>query len=80
MRGVDSALPRCAFAFARFSIQLGCALIEDVGLGDSGFVRALSIQLDLVGLKRLEGLAGGDVALSSGVLTVYADATDLLRL
>jgi hypothetical protein len=79
--GVDSALARPAFAFARFAIQLGCAFVAELGLGDSARVSALSIQLDFVGLKRFEGLLGGDVA-DSSAFTVYdvRDATDLLRL
>ena len=81
--GVDSALALSAFAFAMLAIQLGWAFFADadVGFGDSGRVSALSIQLDFVGLKRFDGLLGGEAA-SSSALTVYdvKDATDLLRL
>lgn len=62
-RGVESALPLCALARAMFSIQLGCDdFVGDAGLGASGFANALSIQLDLLGLQRFEGLVGGEVA------------------
>jgi hypothetical protein len=49
-----------------FSIQLGCAGLEAASLGDSGLVaRALSIQLDLLGLNRFEGLPNGDLSAPS---------------
>jgi hypothetical protein len=60
MVGTTSVLPLCAFARAMFSIQLGCAGREAATLGESGFARALSIQLDLFGLNRFEGLPKGD--------------------
>jgi len=80
VRGVDSALARSAFALAIFTIQPGCAFRAVLGLGDSGFVKALSIQLDFVGLKRLVGLLGGDAAAGSSAVVPYVEATDLLRL
>lgn len=46
-------------------IQLGWLFRAVDGLGDSGFVIALSSQLDFVGLHRLEGLEGGEVWPSS---------------
>lgn len=55
-----SALVLLAFARAIFSIQLGCVDFAGVNLGESGLARALSIQLDLFGLNRLEGLPRGD--------------------
>lgn len=59
--GTISVLALCAFARAMFSIQLGCAGLEAASLGDSGLVaRALSTQLDLLGLNRFEGLPRGD--------------------
>lgn len=81
-RGVESALPLCAFARAMFSIQLGCEFfVGDAGLGESGLASALSIQLDLFGLQRFDGLVGGEVAPSCSVLFVmYVEATDLLLL
>lgn len=60
--GTTSVLALCAFAFAMFSIQLGCAGREAASLGESGLARALSIQLDLLGLKRFEGLPRGDLS------------------
>lgn len=57
-----STLFLCAFARAMFSIQLGCAGREGVSLGESGLASALSIQLDLFGLKRLDGLPKGDLS------------------
>ena len=77
-RGVESALARSAFALAMFAIQLGCAFFAALGLGDSGRVSALSIQLDFVGLKRFEGLPGGEVAPSSPA-ALCEEKTDLLR-
>jgi hypothetical protein len=59
--GTISVLDLCAFARAMFSIQLGCAGLEAASLGESGLARALSIQLDLLGLNRLEGLPIGDL-------------------
>jgi len=60
--GTISVLALCAFARAMFSIQLGCAGLEAASLGDSGLVAsALSIQLDLFGLNRFEGLPRGDL-------------------
>jgi hypothetical protein len=59
--GTTSVLVLCAFARAMFSIQLGCAGREAASLGESGLARALSIQLDLFGLKRFEGLPKGDL-------------------
>jgi hypothetical protein len=58
--GTTSVLVLCAFARAMFSIQLGCAGRDAASLGESGLARALSIQLDLFGLNRLEGLPKGD--------------------
>jgi hypothetical protein len=64
--GTTSVLALCAFARAMFSIQLGCAGLEAASLGDSGLVaRALSIQLDLLGLNRFEGLPNGDLSAPS---------------
>lgn len=65
IRGVESPLARSALALAMLAIQLGCVFFAALGFGESGLVSALSIQLDLVGLKRFEGLLGGDVAPSS---------------
>lgn len=48
-------------------------------LGESGLLRALSSQLDFVGLQRLEGL-GGEVSSCDGSFSLKVDATDLLRL
>lgn len=59
--GTTSVLVLCALARAMFSIQLGCAGREAANLGESGLARALSIQLDLFGLKRFEGLPKGDL-------------------
>jgi len=59
--GTISVLALCAFAFAMFSIQLGCGR-EAVSLGESGLARALSIQLDLFGLKRFDGDPKGDLS------------------
>jgi len=78
--GVESALSLCAFARARFSIQLGAVFFAGDNFGESGFANALSIQLVFVGLQRLEGLLGGDVAPSCSAVVLYVDATDLLRL
>jgi hypothetical protein len=58
--GTISVLALCAFAFAMFSIQLGCGR-EAVSFGESGLARALSIQLDLFGLNRFEGDPNGDL-------------------
>lgn len=44
-----------------FSIQLGCVDLVGDGFGESGFESALSIQEDLLGLHRFEGLPMGDV-------------------
>jgi hypothetical protein len=44
-----------------FSIQLGCAGLEGDALGESGLASALSIQLDLFGLNRFDGLPNGDL-------------------
>jgi len=80
--GVESPLLLCAFARAMFSIQLGWdVFVGDAGLGESGFASALSIQLDLFGLQRFEGLVGGEVAPSwSALFVMYVEATDLLLL
>jgi hypothetical protein len=59
--GTISVLALCAFAFAMFSIQLGCGR-EAVSFGESGLARALSIQLDLFGLNRFEGDPNGDLS------------------
>lgn len=59
--GTTSALVLLAFARAIFSIQLGCVDFAGVNLGESGLARALSIQLDLFGLNRLDGLPRGDL-------------------
>lgn len=56
---VCSPLLRCCFALVMSAIQLGWAECCE-GLGDSGRERALSSQLALVGLHRLEGLSGGE--------------------
>ena len=59
---VLSALAFCAFALAMSAIQLGWVLRgPEAGFGDSGFVMALSNQVDFVGLQRFDGLAGGSV-------------------
>lgn len=80
MVGPASALVLCAFARAMFSIQLGCAF-EGETFGESGFASALSIQLDLLGLQRFDGLPIGDVRPPSwSAVVLYVDATDLLRL
>lgn len=56
--GDESSLARLALAFARSAIQLGCAFFDGAGFGDSGFESDDSSQLDLLGLKRFEGLLG----------------------
>lgn len=48
-------------------------------MGDSGLLRALSSQLDFVGLHRFEGL-GGEVSSWAWSRSWTEDATDLLRL
>jgi hypothetical protein len=77
--GVMSTLARFALAFARLVIQLGWEFFNGAGfVGESGLVRADSIQLDLLGLQRFDGLLPGDrMTPSSFMLNV--DATDLLR-
>lgn len=81
MVGTASTLVLCAFARAIFSIQLGCDGFVGEIFGESGFARALSIQLDLFGLQRFDGLPIGDVSPPSrSAFVLYVDATDLLRL
>jgi hypothetical protein len=79
--GTISALVLFAFARAMFSIQLGCAGLEGEAFGESGLANALSIQLDLFGLNRFEGLPKGDLRPPSwSAVVLYVDATDLLLL
>lgn len=79
--GTISTLVLFAFARAMFSIQLGCAGLEGDAFGESGLANALSIQLDLFGLNRLDGLPRGDLrAPSWSAVVLYVDATDLLLL
>jgi hypothetical protein len=64
-----------------FSIQLGCAGLEGVAFGESGLANALSIQLDLFGLNRFDGLPKGDLRPPSRSAEVlYVEWTDLLLL
>jgi hypothetical protein len=56
-----STLPRCCLIRLISAIHAGCAGGGCFSLGESGLLRALSSQLDFVGLHRFEGL-GGDVS------------------
>lgn len=81
--GAMSTCTLFLFAFARaiFSIQLGCAGLEGDALGESGLANALSIQLDLFGLNRFDGLPKGDLRPPSWSAEVlYVEWTDLLLL
>lgn len=81
--GAMSTCTLVLFAFARaiFSIQLGCAGLEGVAFGESGLANALSIQLDLFGLNRFDGLPKGDLRPPSRSAEVlYVEWTDLLLL
>lgn len=75
-----SMLPRCCLMRLISAIQAGCAGGGGCfNLGESGLLRALSSQLDFVGLQRLEGL-GGEVSSCGWSFSLKVDATDLLRL
>jgi hypothetical protein len=56
-----STLLRCCLIRLISAIHAGCAGGGCLNLGESGLLRALSSQLDFVGLHRFEGL-GGDVS------------------
>lgn len=67
---------RSAFALARLAIHAGCAFFAgDGGLASCFEVKALSIQLDLLGLHLFEGLDGAE-AVDISPFVVYIEATD----
>jgi hypothetical protein len=74
-----STLLRCCLIRLISAIHAGCAGGGCLGLGESGLLRALSSQLDFVGLHRFEGL-GGDVSSCDCSFSWKDEATDLLRL
>lgn len=76
-----STLLRCCFMRLISAIHAGWAggACFGFGLGDSGLLRALSNQLDFVGLHRFEGL-GGDVSSCGASFSLKVDATDLALL